>query len=263
MGRLRETIESARQSKGAALVVFLMAGDPDLETSLEVLAHLEEWGVDVVELGVPFSDPIADGPVIQRASERALASGTTLFNVLELVQALRRRSGIPLVLFTYTNPVLQVGLGRFPALAKGAGVDGALVLDLPPEEADGYLEACRDADLETVFLVAPTSTDERIRRAARASSGFVYCVSRTGVTGEQREVEKEAEGLVGRIRRLTELPVAVGFGVSRPEHVQQIARYADAVVVGSAIVRSLEESPRAEVLSRVKGRIHELLKGLR
>jgi tryptophan synthase alpha chain len=262
MGRLRACLSGSREDGRARLVVFVMAGDPDLDTTHELVLRLEEWGVDAVELGIPFSDPIADGPVIQKAAERALAAGVTVQRVLDLVERIRQRSDIPIVLFTYVNPVMRFGLDRFAQLAKARGADGALLLDLPPEEADGYLQACRNVGLETVFLLAPTSTEDRIRRAVEASSGFLYCVSRTGVTGEREKLSSEVENLVARVRRVTDLPIAVGFGISRGEHARQVARYADAVVVGSAVVRRMAEGSREEGLLRVRGLIEELSSGL-
>ncbi len=262
MGRLRDTLEGLRKQGRAGLIVYLMAGDPDLDTTLELLFLLQGLGVDAVELGVPFSDPIADGPVIQRAAERALASGTNLPAVLDLVSKFRARADLPVVLFTYVNPVLRVGLDRFPALAVSAGADGALLLDLPPEEAEGYAAASREAGLETVFLVAPTSTDERIRRAVALTTGFVYCVSRTGVTGERERLPEELEGMLTRVRRCTDLPIAVGFGISRREHVRQASRLADAVVVGSAVVRRISESPRDELPQQLGSLIADLRAGL-
>jgi len=262
MERLRSRLEELRKRGRAGLIVYLMAGDPDLDTTFELLLQLQDLGVDAVELGVPFSDPIADGPVIQRAAERALASGTNLPAVLELVSRFRGRADLPVVLFTYVNPVLRLGLDRFPGLAVSAGADAALLLDLPPEEADGYAEASREAGLETVFLVAPTSTEERVRRASALATGFLYCVSRTGVTGERERLPEGLEGMLARVRRNTDLPVAVGFGISRREHVRQASRLADAVVVGSAVVRRISESHRSELPQRLASLIADLRAGL-
>jgi tryptophan synthase alpha chain len=208
--------------------------------------------VDVLELGVPFSDPLADGPVIQRASERALARGTTLPAVLEAVRGIRRRSEIPLLLFSYFNSLLRHGLARVVSEACAAGVDGVLVTDLPPEEAGPWLEAARPAGLDTVFLAAPTSPEERLRRVAEASRGFVYAVSRTGVTGERSALSEDARPLVKRIKALTAEPVALGFGISTPEQVAAAAAVADAVVVGSALVRFLEEHPEGDLRGQVR-----------
>jgi tryptophan synthase alpha chain len=208
--------------------------------------------VDVLELGVPFSDPLADGPVIQRSSERALRAGVTLESVLRLVRELRSRSALPLVLFTYYNPLLRHGLARAAAAAAEAGVDGVLVTDLPPEEADEWVRAARAAGLDTIFLASPTSPDDRLRRVASFSRGFVYAVSRTGVTGEQDRLSTDAGPLLDRLRALTDEPLALGFGISTPGQVAEAARAADAVVVGSALVRFLEEQPRADVAERVR-----------
>jgi tryptophan synthase alpha chain len=201
---------------------------------------------------VPFSDPLADGPVIQRASERALARGTTLPAVLEAVRGIRRRSEIPLLLFSYFNSLLRHGLTRVVGEARAAGVDGVLVTDLPPEEAGPWLEAARPAGLDTVFLAAPTSPEERLRRVAEASRGFVYAVSRTGVTGERSALSEDARPLVKRIKALTAEPVALGFGISTPEQVAAAAAVADAVVVGSALVRFLEEHPEGDLRGQVR-----------
>jgi tryptophan synthase alpha chain len=206
----------------------------------------------VLELGVPFSDPLADGPVIQRASERALARGVRLAEVLETVRQIRRASELPLLLFSYFNPLLQHGLERLACDARDAGVDGVLVTDLPPEEAGEWIAAARRAELDTVFLAAPTSPDERLRRVAEASRGFVYAISRTGVTGERQSLSEDARPLVARLRALTDVPVALGFGLSTPEQVAEAAKAADGVVVGSALVRFLEEHPEGDLGAQVR-----------
>ena len=231
----------------AAFVPFLMAGDPDLATTGELVEALAAAGADLVELGVPFSDPIADGPVNQAAAARALASGTTLAGILELASRLRRRVELPLVLFSYFNPILRYGVARFAEHAAASGVDGVLCVDLPPEEADGaYLRALGAHGLDPVFLLAPTSTRERMRAVARAGRGFVYYVSRTGVTGERDELPPALAAEVREVRRRVALPVAVGFGVSTPEQVRAVARIADGVVVGSALVRLAAEGGDGE-----------------
>lgn len=235
--RFRELRE--RQAKG--LVVYLTAGDPTLEATGELLAAVERGGADVIELGVPFSDPLADGPVIQRASDRALRAGTTLRKILESLPRWRESVKAPLILFSYFNPILQYGLERFSADAARAGADGTLVVDLTPEEAGAYVAALRAQNLDTVFLAAPTSTDERLRRAAELSTGFLYLISRTGVTGERERIAGSAGELVERARRLTRLPLAVGFGLSTPEHVREVQKLAEAAVVGSAVVHAIEE----------------------
>ena len=252
MTRIGRRFEVLRQEGRKAFVAFVTAGDPSLPRTVEVALDLEQAGVDVLELGVPFSDPLADGPVIQRASERALANGTTLAAVLGVVREIRRRSELPLVLFSYVNPLLRYGLPRLAADAREAGVDGVLVTDLPPEEARDWMPIARGAELDTVFLAAPTSSPERLRRTAEASRGFVYAVSRTGVTGEREALSEDARPLVARLRELTDQPVALGFGVSTPEHVAQVAAVADGVVVGSALVRALEERPETSLIGHVR-----------
>jgi tryptophan synthase alpha chain len=225
------------------LIAYITCGDPDLATTRDIALAAIDAGADVIELGVPFSDPVADGPVIQRASERALRHGTTLSDVLKLareVRAQRRDAG--LIIFSYLNPILRFGLERFCDAAEDAGVDGALVTDLPVEEAQEYLAHMRRRKLATVFLAAPTSTDERLRRIAAVCTGFVYAVSRTGVTGTRQELASDARQLAGRLRRFTKLPIAVGFGISSAEHVAEVAQFADAAVVGSAIVQAVEEA---------------------
>ncbi len=225
------------------LVAYLTCGDPDIATTREIACTAIDAGVDVIELGVPFSDPVADGPVIQRASERALRNGTTLADVLNLareVRACNKNAG--LIIFSYLNPILRFGVEHFCTAAADAGIDGALVTDLPVEEAAEYVRQMRRRDLATVFLTAPTSTDQRLRCIAEVCTGFVYAVSRTGVTGTRQEVATDARRLVTRLRRYTKLPIAVGFGISTAEHVHEVGKFADAAVVGSAIVQVVEES---------------------
>jgi tryptophan synthase alpha chain len=251
-GRIRERFARRRAEGRPAFVAFLTAGDPSLDRTVEAASELEAAGADVLELGVPFSDPLADGPVIQRASERALARGVTLARVLEAVRCIRERSALPLLLFSYYNPLLQHGLERLACEAKEAGVDGALVTDLPPEEAGEWIAAARASDLDTVFLASPTSPPERLRSVAEASRGFVYAISRTGVTGERRSLSEDARPLVERLRALTDVPVALGFGLSTPEQVKEAAAVADGVVVGSALVRFLEEHPEGDLGAQVR-----------
>lgn len=252
MSRIGARFARRRAEGRSAFVAFLTAGDPSLERTLRAAAELEAAGADVLELGVPFSDPLADGPVIQRASERALARGVTLAGVLECVRAIRRGSELPLLLFSYFNPLLQYGLERLARDASAAGVDGVLVTDLPPEEAGEWIAAARGRDLDTVFLASPTSPAERLERVAAASRGFVYAVSRTGVTGERSSLSGEARPLVERLRALTDVPVALGFGLSTPEQVKDAAAVADGVVVGSALVRFLEEHPQGDLGAQVR-----------
>ena len=228
------------------LVAYITCGDPDLRTTEEIALAAIDAGADVIELGVPFSDPVADGPVIQRASERALRNHTTLENVLEVAASIRKsRSDAGLIVFTYLNPIYRYGIERFARAAKSAGVDGALVIDLTVEEAGEYLRAMRAQGLATVFLAAPTSTDDRLKRIAAVSTGFMYAVSRTGVTGAQKNLTGDARELVRRIKRHASLPVAVGFGISTPEQVAEVGEFADAAVVGSAIVHLVENTSAA------------------
>jgi tryptophan synthase alpha chain len=252
MSRIAAKFAEVREKGSKAFVAFVTAGDPALERTAEIALALEAGGTDVLELGVPFSDPLADGPVIQRSSDRALRRGVTLDKVLGVVRSIRATSQLPLVLFTYLNPIHRYGAERLARDARAAGADGVLVTDLPPEEADGWLSAARAADLDTVFLAAPTSPDERIQCIAHASRGFVYAVSRTGVTGEKDTLSEEARPLVERIKSLTREPVALGFGLSTPEQVAAAARVADGVVVGSALVRFLEEHPDGDVAEKVR-----------
>jgi tryptophan synthase alpha chain len=252
MTRIESRFRHLRSEGRKAFVAFLTAGDPSLDRTVEVAAELERAGVDVLELGVPFSDPLADGPVIQRSSERALGRGVVLADVIEAVRRIRRTSELPLLLFSYVNPLLRYGLGRLARDAREAGVDGVLATDLPPEEADEWLGVAREAGLDTVFLAAPTSPPERLRRVAEASRGFVYAVSRTGVTGERQALSDDARPLVERLKALSPEPVALGFGISTPEQVKAAAEVADGVVVGSALVRFLEEHPDGDVAGQVR-----------
>jgi tryptophan synthase alpha chain len=252
MGRIGARFARRRAERKPAFVAFLTAGDPSLDATVEAAVALDRAGTDVLELGVPFSDPLADGPVIQRSSERALARGVTLRRVLETVPRIRERSELPLLLFTYYNPVLRHGLERLAGEAKEAGIDGVLVTDLPPEEAGEWIAAARAEDLDTVFLASPTSPPARLARVAEASRGFVYAISRTGVTGERQSLSEEARPLVARLRALTTVPVVLGFGLSTPEQVREAAAVADGVVVGSALVRFLEEHPGGDLGARVR-----------
>jgi tryptophan synthase alpha chain len=252
MSRISQRLAGLRREGRKAFVAFVTAGDPSLDRTVEVALAMDDAGVDVLELGVPFSDPLADGPVIQRASERALRGGTRLRDVLEVVRRIRARSDLPLLLFSYFNPLLRHGLEALARDAAQAGADGVLVTDLPPEEADPWLDEARAALLDTVFLAAPTSPDERLRRVAAACRGFVYAVSRTGVTGERDVISQEAMPLVRRIKAFTEEPVVLGFGLSTPEQVKAAAEVADGVVVGSALVRFLEEHPQGDVAGQVR-----------
>ena len=234
-------------TKRPGLVVYVTCGDPDMRTTRDVALAAIDAGADVIELGVPFSDPLADGPVIQRASERALSGGTTLEDVLNLGGVLRRaHPQAGLIIFSYLNPIVRFGLERFCAAARANGIDGALVTDLPVEEAAEYMAAMRQHDLATVFLVAPTSPDQRLKKIAQASTGFVYAVSRTGVTGTRTEFPPEGRELVRRLKRYTKLPVAIGFGISTAKQFMAAGEFAEAAVVGSAIVQTIEVNPGRE-----------------
>lgn len=241
------------------LVAYLTAGDPDLKSTRDIAVAAIDAGADVIELGVPFSDPLADGPVIQRASERALAHGTKLADVLALakeVHAARPNAG--LVIFSYFNPILRFGLEKFCAAAEAAGADGVLITDMIVEEADEYLACLERHKLAPIFLAAPTSPDERLKRIAAASKGFVYAISRVGITGTQKSLTSDAESLVKRLRRFTDLPIAVGFGVSNAEHFNAVGEFADAAVVGSALVAIIERSKPADAPSSVARFIQDL-----
>jgi tryptophan synthase alpha chain len=236
MTRLQSTFARLRDKRAPGLVTYIAAGDPDLDRTAGILRALDRAGADVLEVGVPFSDPLADGPVIQRATERALASGTTLSGVLDLLRALRPDIAAPVVIFSYANPILRLGAEQFADRAREAGVDGVLVLDLPIEEADEFRTMLAGRGIDTILLLSPTTTDDRLRRAAALGSGFLYAISRLGVTGARDALATGAREMVERIRRVSDLPVALGFGISRPDHVREVAQWADAAVVGSALV---------------------------
>jgi len=235
MSRIASRFDQLHRADRKAFIPYITAGDPDLETSLRLILELERSGADIIELGVPFSDPMADGPVIQRASERALRNRVSARDCLQLVRRVREQSEIPIVLFSYLNPLLALRSAELGEELRRAGVDGVIATDLVPEEADGFAESLRGADLDTIFLVAPTSTDERLKLIAQASSGFVYAV-----TGVRLNLSDAAAKLVARVRRFTPLPIAVGFGISTPEQVSEIWQHADAAVVGSRIVAEIE-----------------------
>lgn len=242
------------------LVVYVTAGDPSLEVTRDIALAAIDAGADVIELGVPFSDPLADGPVIQRASERALSRGTSLKQVLGIAGEIRAaRAAAGLIIFTYLNPILRYGLGHFVDDAAAAGADGVLVLDMIVEEADDYLAEMHRAGLAPIFVAAPTSPDDRLQAIATHSEGFVYAISRVGITGKQQSMTSDAASLVARIRRWTELPVAVGFGISNAQHVAQVAEFADAAVIGSTIVELIERSTP----ETAPGEVARFIKGLR
>ena len=236
MSRLQGAFARLREEKRPGLVTYVTAGDPDLDRTAGVLKALDRGGADVLEVGVPFSDPLADGPVIQRATERALASGTTLSGVLDLVGSIRADIRAPIVIFSYANPILRLGSERFADRARDAGIDGVLVLDLPIEEADDFRGMLAARGIDTILLLSPTTSDDRLRKAAALGSGFLYAISRLGVTGARDALADGARDMVARIRAVSDLPVALGFGISKPDHVREVGRWADAAVVGSALV---------------------------
>jgi tryptophan synthase alpha chain len=262
VNRIGEAFGNLRAPGRRGFIPFVTAGDPDLETTRSLLVELARSGATLIELGVPFSDPVADGPVIQRASERALARGVGLSDVLEALADARRETDVPVILFSYFNPLLQFGVERLADEAARAGVDGVLATDLVPEESADFNAALARRGLDQIFLVAPTTSDARLRRVADSASGFVYAVSRAGVTGARTDLSAEAARLVGRVRATTDLPVAVGFGISSPEHVAEVWRYADAAVVGSALVSEIEKhAGRPDLVARVGAFARWLLPG--
>ncbi len=241
MSRIAEAFSRLRRESLRGVITCITAGDPDLETTRRLLVELARAGAALIELGVPFSDPMADGPVIQRASERALRHGFGISEILQTVAGAQKEMDVPVVLFSYFNPLLSYGLERLSREARAAGVDGVLVTDLVPEEAEEFNATLRAHDLDMIFLVAPTSTDARLQMVAGCASGFIYAVSRAGVTGTRNDISSDAERLVTRVRKVSELPVAVGFGISNAEQVADVWRYADGAVVGSAIVAEIEK----------------------
>lgn len=269
--RISKRFAELRASGELGIVAYIVAGDPSLEASLKYVLALAEGGADFIELGVPFSDPLADGPTIQRASERALKSGTTLAGVIDLVRRIRKStppaSEVPLVLFSYYNPILQMGLEKFASSAAAAGADGVLATDLTPEESDDYRRILAAQHLDTIFLGAPTSTDDRLAKIAACSSGFLYLISRTGVTGAKEALPDDLPALVRRSRAVTELPIAVGFGISLPGHVSVLGGLADAAVIGSALVSEIESATKSaapsDALTALGNRIHALKEAAR
>jgi len=245
MSRIEQVFARLRADKRTGLVTYVTAGDPSMAATADILRTLAGSGADVLEVGVPFSDPLADGPVIQRATERALAAGATLAGVLDMLVGVREQIDAPIVIFSYANPILRMGLDAFARRAREAGVDGVLTLDVPPEEAEAWRQQFGTAGIDTIFLLSPTTADDRIRRAAALGSGFLYGISRLGVTGAREQVADSAAELAARVRAATDMPLALGFGVSRPEHVRTIGTVADAAVVGSALVNVIAEHGRS------------------
>lgn len=261
--RIAELFDRLREQRRPGLIAYLTAGDPSPEHTPALVAALERGGADLIELGVPFSDPIGDGPVIQRGADRALRAGTTLNTVLGIAARIRERSAIPLLLFTYMNPVLRYGQAALAHAAAACGIDGCLMIDVSVEEADPYVQVMRSEGLDTVFLAAPTSTERRRRLVAKYSTGFVYLVSRTGVTGERESLSATIAPLVHDMREVTPLPLAVGFGISTAEQARAVGSVADAVVVGSAIVRTIEQNASSPDLENSIERLaRELTSGL-
>jgi tryptophan synthase alpha chain len=252
MNPLSETFAGLRHTGRGGFIPFITAGDPDLVTTELLLVELAAAGADIIELGVPFSDPVADGEVIQRAAERALRNGVTLSDALTCVSNAKKHIGVPIVLFSYLNPLLKLGIDRLPGHAKRAGIDAVLITDLIPEEAGPWIAAFRGHGIDLIFLVAPTTSDERLTGIAEQASGFIYAVSRAGVTGARNEMPRDAEPLVKRVRTVSDLPIAVGFGISTAEQVRQVWRFADAAVIGSALVSQIEKlSGSPDLVARV------------
>jgi len=265
VSRLDAAFSRIRSNGHPGLVTYVTAGDPDVPRSAAILRALDRAGADVLEVGVPFSDPLADGPVIQRATERALAAGTTLPRVLDMVGQARTDIAAPIVIFSYANPILRMGTATFAARARDAGVDGVLVLDLPIEEAGDFRGVMAEHGIDTIFLLSPTTTDERLRTAATLGSGFLYAISRLGVTGARDRIADGAREMVERVRAASSLPVALGFGISRPDHVREVGTWADAAVVGSALVKVIEEAGAAPDLATpdLTTRIEEYVRWLK
>ncbi|UCE18948.1 MAG: tryptophan synthase subunit alpha [Gemmatimonadota bacterium] len=253
MSRIDETFKVLLKKESKALITYITAGDPDIETTLKLVPVLEDNGADIVELGVPFSDPLADGTTIQRASQRALGKGASLQAILQAAAEIRTRTSLPLALMSYYNPIMHYGIEAFVDDASKAGVDGVIIPDLPPEEAAECRNISDTMDLNLIFLVAPTSTLERIRMVEEYSSGFIYCVSVTGVTGARREMYEGLNGFIQRVRACTVKPLAVGFGIATPEQARQVAQWADGVIVGSALVNIIERAKDFEEMAREIG----------
>jgi len=260
MGRISETFAKLQSANRRGFIPFVSAGDPDLDTSKQIALALARNGADIIELGVPFSDPMADGPTIQASSQRALEKGVKLSSILQMVREIRRETEAPMVLFSYLNPLFRYGFEQLAADAADAGVDGVLVTDAVDEVAFVLSQVLRSHGLDLISLIAPTTSDDRLERIAQSASGFIYAVSRAGVTGARSDTSSTAEALVARARKYTDLPIAVGFGISSRDQIQEVWRYADAAVVGSAIVAEIERSiPAGDTVERVTKFVRTLL----
>jgi tryptophan synthase alpha chain len=251
MNRIVQRFKTLRETRGKGFIPFITAGDPSLDATREIILALAGLGADVIELGVPFSDPMADGPTIQASSQRALARGVTLLNVIELVQRIRESTPVPIVLFSYLNPILKFGIEKFADVAADSGIDGLLLTDIVGRESDEIGGVLRDRGIEIIRLIAPTTRDDRLPEITENAGGFLYAVSRAGITGARSRMSADAEALVKRIRRVSSLPVAVGFGISTREHIEEVWRYADAAVVGSAIVDVIARAGTADPVAEV------------
>ncbi len=260
--RITEVFNGLRERGEKALITFITAGDPDISSTKDLIFELERAGADIIELGIPFSDPMADGPTIQAASERALKKGTTLADVLGVVKEVRKRSAIPIVLFGYYNPILSYGLKKYARDARLAGVDGTLIVDLPPEEADELKMELDRESIELIFLLTPTSDESRIKTVTRKASGFIYFVSVAGVTGARSALSSDIRGYIKKVRRFTGLPLGVGFGISTPEQAREVCRYSDGVIVGSAIVNIIAANSGKTLFKKVHGFVSGLKKGI-
>ena len=261
MSRISDKFKDLKPKRQKAFIAFLMGGDPTLDTTESLVYELERRGVDMIEIGVPFSDPIADGPTIQRASQRALKNNVSLKDLLDLVKKIRKKSGIPLLLMTYYNPVLKFGLENFVCTSKKVGLDGVIIPDLTPEEADELLGLCRQRGLDLVFFIAPTSTPKRIKQVNLKSSGFIYCISLLGVTGERKDIFRGIKGFLKRVKNQLNVPIAIGFGISTPEQAQKVGSFpgVSGIIVGSAIVKKIEENLGKKDCVKKVGRFVQIL----
>jgi tryptophan synthase alpha chain len=262
MNRIEKKFRELKGKKQKAFIAFITAGDPNLKTTARLIPQLEKAGVDILELGVPFSDPMADGPVIQRSSERALASGTSLEKILKLVKQVRRQSQIPILLMGYFNPILAFGIKKYFSVAKKSGVDGTLIVDLPPEEGEDTRKAAKTAGISLVYLLAPTSDRERIRKVTSKGSGFVYYVSLTGITGAKLSQDLKRQGALKTLKRNSRLPVCVGFGIKTPAQAKAVARMADGVVIGSALVNLMEQFGGKKMIARTQEIVQKLARAI-